>query len=604
MEIAFGLVLAFDGGGEAGAAFFGFAFGLGAGGGFGFQRFDGGGEFGFEFASFLVAEGGDAFFFGGECGFEFGVATDGFRLAGVGFGYVAFGFFAGFAFSGEALLLFGDEAVSLFLFAGGLFGGEAEGFGFAFGGEESFAFFGFETLVFGLAFGGEFLLFRLVEMALDEEAGAAENEKENGGENRGFHMDARESGLVSTAGKRVGSGKTVFVVFVSEFADERVFLRFGVEAVDVGEADAVEGGCLHHGVVSHVVKDELGTFGERFREGVIADDVAGEAGAAAETVDVRKIAGFARAFDDWAVGHFEDVGHVGGGGSVEDGDFGFVVKNIENGGDEVTGAEGDRFAGFEVDLGVRVAGLETGDEAAETFDVVIGTGDVVAAAEVDPFHLAEVGCEFFLHDGEDAFEGIGILLAEGVEMEAVDSVEGFVGELGGGNSEAGAGGAGVIDVGGDFGVFGVDAEAAGDGAGGILDGGAEFFPLGEGIENDVVGDGEDFAEIFFGIGGGADVDFAAEFLAGEPGFVDGAGGGAGEILADLRREAPHGESFERENDFGTGALLDAVEDSQVSLDENLVDDVAGRFNLGEVDFHSDYLQRSFNHEWTLIDTNG
>lgn len=49
---------------------------------------------------------------------------------------------------------------------------------------------------------------------------------------------------------------------------------------------AVEGGGFYHGVVCHVGEDEFLSTLERLWERVFADDIAGEAGGAAEVIGV------------------------------------------------------------------------------------------------------------------------------------------------------------------------------------------------------------------------------------------------------------------------------------------------------------------------------
>lgn len=151
---------------------------------------------------------------------------------------------------------------------------------------------------------------------------------------------------------------------------------------------------------------------------------------------------------------------MAGGGDVEDGGLlTSLTDDVEHAGDEEAGIEGDGFAWFEVNLDVGVALAELAQDADEACDVVAGFGDVVAAAHVDPFDAFEEFREAFFDGVDDAFEDVGILLAEGVEVETFQAVE--VGvirfDLNIAGAEAATGGAGVVEGDFDSGEFWVNA---------------------------------------------------------------------------------------------------------------------------------------------------
>ena len=79
---------------------------------------------------------------------------------------------------------------------------------------------------------------------------------------------------------------------------------------------------------------------------------------------------------------------MGGGGDIEDGDLHAVFDDVDDASDEDASTGGDGFAGLEEDLELWVAGLSFLDEVDEPGDVVVVRGDEVAAAHVEPFHLA------------------------------------------------------------------------------------------------------------------------------------------------------------------------------------------------------------------------
>ena len=107
----------------------------------------------------------------------------------------------------------------------------------------------------------------------------------------------------------------------------------------------------------HVGEYKPAAADERFVERVVADNVASQAGGAAQTVGVRFFAWHGAANDAGSVRHLDHVRHVVGGRCVEDGDGHAVVDDIKHLGDQKAGVQGDRFARLEVDLyAVRVTG--------------------------------------------------------------------------------------------------------------------------------------------------------------------------------------------------------------------------------------------------------
>ena len=183
--------------------------------------------------------------------------------------------------------------------------------------------------------------------------------------------------------------------------------------------DAVEGGAFDHRVVDLIFKHDLIADFKRFIETVIAHDVAGEAGVAAEAVGVGLFARFSGASHFGAVGHGEGVGHMGFGADIQDGDVDAVVDNIQYRCHQGARLPPHRFTGLQIDLHTVVAGFEVANHVDQAIHVVIFAGDVVAAAEVDPLHLWDIGTELLLKRRQHPFQGIHILLTKGVEVQAV-----------------------------------------------------------------------------------------------------------------------------------------------------------------------------------------
>ena len=123
-------------------------------------------------------------------------------------------------------------------------------------------------------------------------------------------------------------------------------------------------------------------------------------------------------------------------------------------------------------------------------------------------------------------------------------------------------------------AFRIDAQAAGNAGGLRLR--AEAPPLAEGVEDDVVGDGDELRHVLCAVGRGEDVVFLAHFFVAEARLVETARGGAGEVRADERIERIHREAFLREQHMGSRRFLDVFQDGEVLPESREVDDVGGR----------------------------
>ena len=369
-------------------------------------------------------------------------------------------------------------------------------------------------------------------------------------------------------------------VFVAELADGLPAAVF-VAGDDGGQGHAVEGVVLDHGVDGHVTEDDAVADGEGLVEGVGADGVAGEAGRAGESVGMGLLPRLAAAEDGRTVGHLDDVGHVAGGRSIEDGD-GVLLLDVEHLGDEEAGVQRDGLAGLDVDRqAVRL--LHVADALLEERDVVAFLRDVVAAAEVDPLHLRQVLAELRLDGLEGDGERVGALLAERVEVQALKSLDGTLIKVAQPHAEARARGARVVD-----GVvlrraLGVDAQATRDA--GRECRGAEFLPLCERVEDDVAADLRELRELGLLVGRREDMSLLAELahlLMAEPRLVEAAGRRTREVLGDQRVVMVHGEALLGEQDVRARALLHLMQDAQVVLEQVLCDDVRRRRHLEEL----------------------
>ena len=358
---------------------------------------------------------------------------------------------------------------------------------------------------------------------------------------------------------------------------QQVELAGFVELADARVTHTVEERGLDHRVVDHVFEDDAVADLERFVERIVAKLVAGEAGVARELVGVCLFAREGGAGDVRAVRHFEAVRHVGADGNIQDDDVHSVVDDIADASDEFAGLPADSFARFHDDLQVRVTSGEVLENAHEFVAVIILAGNVVATAEVYPLHLREVLAEVLFECGENAFEGVGILFAESVEVEAFNAVEKLGLEFDFGHAEAGVLTAGVVNVCFDCRKFRVHADASTHAVGERLV--LKALPLRKAVERDVVGLIENRVDFVVFVNGGKDMDFLVHLFAREAGFVKAGGGGAGEVFANERERTPEAVALEGADDFYAGLVLDIGEDFHVAAETRFVKYETRTWNL-------------------------
>lgn len=220
------------------------------------------------------------------------------------------------------------------------------------------------------------------------------------------------------------SGQAVLVVSITKSLDDQRLPRGRIEAGDSREGDAVEGRIFNKSIMRHVQKHEPLPDLQGLGEGVISDDVAGQAGDAAQAVGVREFARQVGTDDVRSVRHLQGVRHVVGRRDVDDRDVDAVMDQVEDRADQDAGADADGFAGLHVNLQVIAPALaEGGEHADETLDVVALARDMMPAAEVDPFHLGNEFAKLMFKGGDGALEDVGPLLAHRVEVETFQAVE-------------------------------------------------------------------------------------------------------------------------------------------------------------------------------------
>ncbi len=111
--------------------------------------------------------------------------------------------------------------------------------------------------------------------------------------------------------------------------------------------------------------------------------------------------------------------------------------------DQDPGIERHRLARLEIELRPGIL-LHIEQELDQLLALVIGAGDVVPAAEIEPFELAEIGLKMVEQHIPGALERFEILFAQAVKMDAVDQRHMLFGQLVDRKAQPRMRGAGII----------------------------------------------------------------------------------------------------------------------------------------------------------------
>ena len=287
-----------------------------------------------------------------------------------------------------------------------------------------------------------------------------------------------------------------------------------------------------------------------------------------------------RADDFRRVGNLQHVGHVGGGGGVEDGDFLRVGDDVQHRGHEVAAVQHVRRAGFERDCACKILFqfFERGDEA---WDIVILMRVEMPAAEIEVFDFLQREGEFGSHMVDEFFRILREVFAEIVNVQQVDLRQDLVCEFLLLYSETRARGGGVvqgavldqreprIDAQADDGVFPRGANQR-----------REFLKLMDRVEINMGGIFQDFLQVFFGVGGAVGMDLfplllAAEMRCAEAGLIEAAGRRAVEDFSHNGKDSGHREALGGEQELDPRFLFDALCLFHVRTNRGDIGDIGG-----------------------------
>ena len=223
------------------------------------------------------------------------------------------------------------------------------------------------------------------------------------------------------------------------------------------------------------------------------------------------------------------------------------------------------------------------DEIAQQGDqlvaVVFGVGHQVPAAHVEPPDPVEILPEMLFDGFQRQLQVVRARLAQHVEVQPVDP-GGQIVQLIGRNAEARAGDTRVIKVGLHGRILRVDAQAARNAA--QQRHRPETPELRDRVEGDMVAATEYLVDIAVGIDGSVGVRRLAVLLEYKPRFGGGTRRGTVGMACQLGENAPHGAGLQGYDNFGARLAAHAVDHGQIAIQQRLVEDVARRRQLQEV----------------------
>ena len=257
-----------------------------------------------------------------------------------------------------------------------------------------------------------------------------------------------------------------------------------------------------------------------------------------------------------------------------------ILQGVQHGGDQIPGVEGPGLSRLQVHLHP-VGLLHLADALLQGGQVIAGPGNVVAAPKVHPLHLGQQIPERCLHCFQGHSQGVSVLLAKGVEVEAIQQLRQLrVGRHGGiplgpGGAQAAAGGTGVIDgmalLGGALGVY-PQAHALACRLGRR----AKLGQLAGGVEHDVVGVLQQLCELVCPVGGAEHmVLLFRQLLPAQAALVQAAGLGACQVGGQHRVHIKVGKGLLGQQGPASGALLQLQHDLPIPAQLGLVQQVAG-----------------------------
>ena len=261
-----------------------------------------------------------------------------------------------------------------------------------------------------------------------------------------------------------------------------------------------------------------------------------------------------------------------------------VPGQIQDFRNQIAGVQGAGFPRLQIDRHAPLR-LCPQDAALQPGNIVVRPRDMMPAAEIQPLHARQQIAEPLRYRIQGGLQGIGVLLAQGVKMQAVQqsrqSRRHLRIPLGSRGSQAAARGAGIIDLvpllGG---AFRIDPQS--DALSGFLGHGAEFLQLSGRIEHNMVGIPQQLPEFRFAICGAEDMGFfPGHFFLPQAGLIQSAGFRTGQIRLQNRVQVIVGKRLLGQKNLSPGSSRYAGQNFAVADQLRLIQHIGRRGDCGK-----------------------
>ena len=256
-----------------------------------------------------------------------------------------------------------------------------------------------------------------------------------------------------------------------------------------------------------------------------------------------------------------------------------VLCHVQHRGNQVARVQRHSLARLQVNLQLPLF-LCPADQVLQPRQIIILPGNVMSAAHVQPLHPGQHVAEAAFHRLQGRFQGVGVLLAQRMEMQAVQQFQQFFRHFPDPgfprHAQAAALRAGIVDfvplLGG---AFRIDPQP--DAFSAVFRPFPEPLQLVHGIEHDMVRIPQQLFEFILPVGSTEDVHlFSRHLLSAEPGFIQAAGLSSGKIRSQERIEIIVGEGFLGKQDPAPGAFRHRGQDPAVFLQPFFINHIAWR----------------------------
>jgi len=215
----------------------------------------------------------------------------------------------------------------------------------------------------------------------------------------------------------------VLIILIGEFPVQFKATFFGPKT-DGRMRHAIEHGCLHNGIVDHILEHDRVAHLQGGVERPVAHKIATQTAVPPHAVGrLTWHRLLVSTTDTGFVRHLQTIGHMTGEGDIEHGCLHAVVFNdISHGGQQHTCLPSEGAPRLHDDLQLRITLFQRSEHTYQVFDVIVTMGHQVTATQVEPLNLREEMSELLFYHRQRTFLVVGVVLAEVVQMQSRDAV--------------------------------------------------------------------------------------------------------------------------------------------------------------------------------------